>query len=194
MERCRLNEFVRLFKCFIVLYIFIYRCLELLPLHLGSEIRKEKTVNWRGWDSSFCRAGSYSDLSLPQHLSASWPPSHSSHRWSTTRHCSLVVFGLVCFLLLVACFYAFCFGCSIESTCKGLRTANSCSLEPEESTSAAPLTTPQLREKDVCTKAQCMKQLKLNSSGIKGLQGRVSSKVNIFHKYTRLCKRHVFAD
>ncbi|KAG8004074.1 hypothetical protein GBF38_008159 [Nibea albiflora] len=44
----------------------------------------------------------------------------------------VVIFCVVCFLLLLAFFYAFCFHCSIRSTPKD--TANRCSLEREDAT------------------------------------------------------------
>ncbi|KAL7395961.1 hypothetical protein ABVT39_026239 [Epinephelus coioides] len=46
----------------------------------------------------------------------------------------VVIFCVVCFLLLLAFFYAFCFHCSIGSLPKDSRTANRCSLDREDAT------------------------------------------------------------
>lgn len=46
----------------------------------------------------------------------------------------VVIFCVVCFLLLLAFFYAFCFHCSISSTPKDSHEANRCSLEREDAT------------------------------------------------------------
>uniref|UniRef100_A0A3Q3A4N2 Si:ch73-208h1.4 n=1 Tax=Kryptolebias marmoratus TaxID=37003 RepID=A0A3Q3A4N2_KRYMA len=46
----------------------------------------------------------------------------------------VVVFCVVCFLLLLAFVYAFCFRCSIGPSRKESRAANACSLEPEDAT------------------------------------------------------------
>ncbi|KAM3613160.1 uncharacterized protein V6R79_021714 [Siganus canaliculatus] len=46
----------------------------------------------------------------------------------------VVIFCVVCFLLLLAFFYAFCFHCSIASSPKDSNTANTCSLDREDAT------------------------------------------------------------
>eukprot|EP00064_Thunnus_orientalis_P015433 superscaffoldBa00002859_g15485 len=46
----------------------------------------------------------------------------------------VVIFCVVCFLLLLAFFYAFCFHCSINATPKDSQTANGCSLDREDAT------------------------------------------------------------
>uniref|UniRef100_A0A3P8TIV8 Si:ch73-208h1.4 n=1 Tax=Amphiprion percula TaxID=161767 RepID=A0A3P8TIV8_AMPPE len=46
----------------------------------------------------------------------------------------VAIFCVVCFLLLLAFFYAFCFHCSINSSLKDSRTANGCSLDREDAT------------------------------------------------------------
>lgn len=46
----------------------------------------------------------------------------------------VVIFCVVCFLLLLAFFYAFCFHCSIGPLPKDTRTANGCSLDREDAT------------------------------------------------------------
>lgn len=46
----------------------------------------------------------------------------------------VVIFCVVCFLLLLAFLYAFCFHCSIGSWPKDSNTANTCNLEREDAT------------------------------------------------------------
>uniref|UniRef100_A0A3B3BFU5 Si:ch73-208h1.4 n=1 Tax=Oryzias melastigma TaxID=30732 RepID=A0A3B3BFU5_ORYME len=46
----------------------------------------------------------------------------------------VIVFCVVCLLLLLAFFYAFCFHFSIRSSQKDSNAANECSLDPEDAT------------------------------------------------------------
>ncbi|KAM7389683.1 hypothetical protein PAMP_023646 [Pampus punctatissimus] len=46
----------------------------------------------------------------------------------------VVIFCVVCFLLLLAFFYAFCFHCSISASPKDSHTNNGCSLDREDAT------------------------------------------------------------
>ncbi|KAJ8337577.1 hypothetical protein SKAU_G00365430 [Synaphobranchus kaupii] len=46
----------------------------------------------------------------------------------------VIIFCVVCFLLLVAFFYAFCFRCTLEPLPKDGRPAPSCSLDREDAT------------------------------------------------------------
>lgn len=46
----------------------------------------------------------------------------------------VIIFCVVCFLLLLAFFYAFCFHCSIGSLPKDTRSDNRCSLDREDAT------------------------------------------------------------
>uniref|UniRef100_A0A8P4K9S4 Si:ch73-208h1.4 n=1 Tax=Dicentrarchus labrax TaxID=13489 RepID=A0A8P4K9S4_DICLA len=46
----------------------------------------------------------------------------------------VIIFCVVCFLLLLAFFYAFCFHCSISSSPKDSQMANRCSLDREDAT------------------------------------------------------------
>lgn len=46
----------------------------------------------------------------------------------------VIIFCVVCFLLLVAFFYAFCFRCTLEPLPKDRRPAPRCSIDREEAT------------------------------------------------------------
>ncbi|TNN64792.1 hypothetical protein EYF80_024987 [Liparis tanakae] len=46
----------------------------------------------------------------------------------------VVIFSIVCFLLLIAFFYTFCFHCSIGSLPKESHRASGCSLDREDAT------------------------------------------------------------
>ena len=83
-----------------------------------------------------------SDLRLISNLTTLTPPSSATPTlvpWET-EHLQVhtivivVIFCVVCFLLLVAFFYAFCFRCSLEPSAKDPGSARRSSLDREDAT------------------------------------------------------------
>ncbi|KAM9412807.1 uncharacterized protein ACWYII_024893 isoform 1-T3 [Salvelinus alpinus] len=68
------------------------------------------------------------------------PMTPTPYPWMEEEHMQVhtilivIIFCVVCFLLLVAFFYAFCIRCTLKPSPKDSRPAHSCSLEREDAT------------------------------------------------------------